>query len=250
MGKSLYHTGILSNEFWYNSCMAVSSYNVSFTKKEQITKDAYKFYFKKPSLFQFVAGQYLKMKLPIKKPDSRGNSRYFTISSSPTEKDLCIITKIGRSTFKQTLNTLKPGDKIQMRGPWGDFVLSEKEKRKVIFLAGGIGLTPFRSILKYVSDTTLKTSIIMLNSYKDEKQAMLSSVLDEFTNLPGFKLKIILERITVDLLQKELDLKRPNIYYISGPEKMVNGLALRLRKIGISEENIKIDDFPGYKISD
>lgn len=230
--------------------MAVSSYNVSFLKKEQITKDAYKFHFKKPKSFTFEAGQYLKMKLPVKNPDNRGNSRYFTISASPTEKDLFIITKIGRSTFKQTLNKLNPGDKVQIRGPWGDFVLKKQEKRKVIFLAGGIGLTPFRSILKQNLDSSMHIPITMINSYSDEKAAELSSVLDEFKNLPGFNLQTLLERITTDFLHKYLDESGKYVYYISGPERMVTSLASDLRKKGVKEENIKLDDFPGYKISD
>lgn len=230
--------------------MAVSSYNVSFTKKEQITKDAYKFHFKKPKSFTFEAGQYLKMKLPIKNPDSRGNSRYFTISASPTEKDLFIITKIGKSTFKQALNKLKPGEKVQIRGPWGDFTLDEKEKRKVIFLAGGIGLTPFRSILKSKVDSKIKTPIFMINSYSDVEAAKLSSVLEEFKKLPGFSLDIILERITTRFLHKYLDSEIKYVYYISGPERMVTGLASDLKKKGVKEESIKIDDFPGYTVRD
>lgn len=230
--------------------MAVSSHDVTFLKKEKVSSDAYKFHFRKPKSFAFIAGQYLKMKLEIKNPDSRGNSLYFTISSSPTEKDLFIITKIGKSTFKQVLNMLKPGDKVQIRGPWGDFVLDEKDARQKVFLAGGIGLTPFRSILKYISDTNLSVPIFMINSYSDEKAAQLSTVLEEFKNLKGFTLKIILERITAQFLQKELDLNRPNIYYISGPEKMVSGLSADIKKLGVKDANIKLDDFPGYTIRD
>lgn len=249
--------------------MAVASYNVTFLKKEKISSDGYKFYFKKPKSFEFTAGQYLKMKLDIKNPDSRGASRYFTISASPTEKDLFIVTKIGRSTFKQTLNDLKIGAKVQIRGPWGDFTLRQaqgkpsKTKVNYVFLAGGIGLTPFRSILKYTTDkqslrssaspAVLKkfsVSIFMINSYSDEKAAALAGVLEEFKSLPGFKLEVILERINTDLLQKKLDLHSSNIYYISGPEKMVSALASDLRKKGVKEENIKIDDFPGYTVRD
>jgi ferredoxin-NADP reductase len=233
--------------------MAVSSYNVAFLKKEQITKDAYKFHFRKPKSFTFEAGQYLKMKLDIKNPDSRGNSRYFTISASPTEKDLFIITKIGRSTFKQALNKLKQGDKVQIRGPWGEFILSKylgKEYPCQVFLAGGIGLTPFRSILKYNSDKKRKVPIFMINSYSDKKQAALSSVLEEFKNLSGFTLKVVLERITTNLLHKYLDERRKYVYYISGPERMVTSLADELKKKGVKEANIKLDDFPGYTVRD
>lgn len=230
--------------------MKVTSYNARFLRKEQITKDAWKFYFRKPKSFAFIAGQYLKMKLPIKNPDLRGNSRYFTISSSPTEKDLSIITKIGKSSFKKALIRLKIGEKVQIRGPWGDFVLPEKSTKKLIFLAGGIGFTPFRSILTYVSDSKLSVPIFMINSYSDKKAAELATVLEEFKDISGFKLEIMLQRITADLLHKYLDEKEKYVYYISGPERMVNGLASDLKKQGVKGENIKLDDFPGYKISD
>lgn len=230
--------------------MAVSSHSVSLLKKEQITEDAYKFHFKKPRSFQFIAGQYLKMKLSFKNPDSRGNSRYFTISSSPTEKDLQIITKIGKSSFKQALSKLKPGEKVQIRGPWGDFVLDEKEKRSAVFLAGGIGLTPFRSILKYNLDTKKSYHISMINSYSDKAAAELSSVLDEFKKLPKFSLEVVFKRIITDFLQKQLDSSKKYVYYISGPEKMVSSLAADLIRQGVEEKNIKLDDFPGYTVRD
>lgn len=230
--------------------MAVSSYSVTFLKKEQITKNAYAFHFSKPRSFTFQAGQYIKMKLPIKNPDNRGTSRYFTISSSPTEKDLLIITKIGKSSFKQALSKLKPGEKVQIRGPWGDFVLPQKSTKEFVFLAGGIGLTPFRSILKNNFDTKKKISIFMMNSYSDISAAELSSVLEEFKKLPKFSLEIILERINSDLLHKYLDSSKKYVYYISGPEKMVSSLAADLTKKGVREESVKIDDFPGYTVKD
>lgn len=230
--------------------MAVSSYNVTLLKKEQITKNAYAFHFSKPRSFTFQAGQYIKMKLSVKNPDNRGTSRYFTISSSPTEKDLLIITKIGKSSFKQALSKLKPGEKVQIRGPWGDFVLPQKSTKEFVFLAGGIGLTPFRSILKNNFDTKKKISIFMMNSYSDISAAELSSVLEEFKKLPKFSLEIILERINADLLHKYLDSSKKYVYYISGPEKMVSTLAADLTKKGVREESIKIDDFPGYTVKD
>ena len=142
---------------------------------------------------------------------------------------------------------------MQIRGPWGDFITPEnldKDTPCHVFLAGGIGLTPFRSILKYHLDSKIKTPILMINSYSDKKNAELSRVLEEFKELSGFSLEIILERITVEFLQKQLDSGKKYVYYISGPEKMVSSLAADLTKKGVREESIKIDDFPGYTVRD
>ena len=223
------------------------SFSLTFLKKEQVNYDTWTFYFQKSQGFRYQAGQYIKIKLPIDHPDNRGVSRYFTLSSSPTEEYLTITTRIIKSTFKNTLNSLEKGQMVEARGPWGDFVLNENGKETRVFLAGGIGLTPFRSMLKYIADMKMDIPVVMFNSYKTEKDAEISSVLEPFQKeLPNFSLKIIHERITTELLQKELDLNSLNIYYIAGPEKMVSTLALSLRKIGVLEESIKIDDFPGY----
>lgn len=223
------------------------SFSLTFLKKKQINYDSWNFYFEKPTGFNYSAGQYIKIKLHTEHPDNRGVTRYFTLSSSPTEEYLAITTRIIKSTFKMTLNNLEKGQKVEARGVWGDFVLDEKDKRRRVFIAGGIGLTPFRSMLKYCLDIKLDIPIIMINSYKTEKDAQLAQILEPFQKeLPSFNLKIIHERITTDLLQKELDLKPSNIYYIAGPEKMVSTLESSLRKVGTSDDNIKIDDFPGY----
>ncbi len=229
------------------------SFFIPFLEKKQINYDAWNFYFEKPfqnaqgkpAGFKYRAGQYIKIKLPINNPDNRGISRYFTLSSSPTEEYLCITTRIIKSTFKATLSNLEKGARVEARGPWGDFVLDENDKkpfqnaqgRQLIFLAGGIGLTPFRSMLKYISDMKLDIPIMMFNSYKTEKDAELALILESFQKeIPHFSLKIMYERITSELLQKELDLNSKHMYYIAGPEKMVSTLASSFKKIGMSAD--------------
>ncbi|MBP7832925.1 MAG: FAD-dependent oxidoreductase [Candidatus Levybacteria bacterium] len=223
------------------------AFYLKFQKKEQVNYDTWNFFFEKPIGFKYSAGQYVKIKLPIEHPDNRGISRYFTLSSSPTEEHLTITTRIIKSTFKKTLDSLEKGQKVEVRGVWGDFVLDESDKRTRIFIAGGIGLTPFRSMLKYILDMKLDIPIVMINSYKTEKDAQISKIITPFEKqIPHFSLNIVYVRITTDLLQKELDLNTQHMYYIAGPEKMVSSLALSLRKINTPEEFIKIDDFPGY----
>lgn len=230
----------------------------TFLKKEQITFDAWTFYFRKPVGFRYAAGQYIKIKLPIKTPDNRGNSRYFTLSSSPTEEFLKITTRILKSSFKTALSELSENTDVEMRGPWGDFVLDEADNRERIFLAGGIGLTPFHSMIKYVTDMNLNIKIKMIVSYKTETEILFMKELDEIQknnkdieiivtiSEPGEYWKGEVGRISTQLLQKKLASLEGNVYYMSGPEKMVASLEKSLVSVGILKGDILTDEFPGY----
>ncbi len=232
---------------------------VTFLKKEQNSIDAWDFYFRKPTGFRYTAGQYIKMKLPIKNPDNRGNSRYFTLSSSPTEEFLKVTTRIIKSSFKMELNKLQDGDKVELRGPWGDFVLDEKDTRTRVFLAGGIGLTPYHSMMKYATDSKLNVKIILFVSYSSEKGMLFQKEFEEMVSKnkniqivvtitkPGPDWKGEVGRITKELLEKHLDMLSEYVYYVSGPDPMIAGLKKILTQKGISEDTILEDGFPGYK---
>ncbi|MBI3070366.1 MAG: FAD-dependent oxidoreductase, partial [Candidatus Levybacteria bacterium] len=113
-----------------------------FIKKEQVSKDAFAFYFKREVNFDFLPGQYIRMHLPGTNIDGRGDKRPFTIASSPLEKEhIMIVTRIIQSAFKKRLSELSEGEKVKFYGPLGGFVLHEEEKNEQVFLAGGIGIT-------------------------------------------------------------------------------------------------------------
>lgn len=238
--------------------MAVSSFKIPLIKKvpqsaiplrgEKNSSGAWNFYFRKPKGFVYTAGQYIKMKLEIKNPDDRGTTRYFTLSSSPTEEHLAITTKIIKSSFKKRLAELKIGEKVHIRGPWGDFVLPENNT-PVVFIAGGIGMTPYRSMIKFASDKNLKNPITLIVSYKTEEQILYKQELEEIKrNHKNIKVVIVTERINTDLLQKSIDSLEDNLYYIAGPEAMIEGLEKTLLGMGISKDKMLTDGFPGYKI--
>jgi ferredoxin-NADP reductase len=123
-----YHTLMFKQSIVY--CFTMTSARIfflSFLKKKELAEDVFCYFFdKKNSEFSFRAGQYVQMTLPHDDVDDRGSSRYFTLSSSPTESEyLFITTRIGQSSFKKTLFHLKPGTKVQFFGPMGAFVLPE-----------------------------------------------------------------------------------------------------------------------------
>src|SRR5436190_2002973 len=119
--------------------MTPAKFKIRFLKKEQHTNDIYSFYFERPEMYEFTAGQYNRWVILIENPDERGNSRYFTISSPPSEKKyFTFTTKINISSFKKTLLTFQAGQEIEIFGPLGIFTLSDPSLHH-IFIAGGIG---------------------------------------------------------------------------------------------------------------
>lgn len=202
----------------------------------------------KPAGFNFYAGQYLDVKLPVK--DKLGNSRTFTISSSPTEDFLMITTKKGISQFKKAMEKLQTGDPISTTHPIGTFTLDESQA--AVFITGGIGITPFRSIIKYALDCKLTTPITLLYSNSDDN-FLFKEELDKWQNrLPNLTIHYIMTS-QVGRLDKEGLLKLypkvdslNTIYYLAGPPGMVDDLAKMLINSGIDQTNIRYDRFDGY----
>lgn len=239
--------------------MAVTASETILVKKEKVSSDAWRFYFEKPSNFKYSAGQYIKLFLDVKNPDSRGKTRYFTLSSSPTEKHLLITTRILKSTFKLKLGNLKIGTTVKMRGPWGDFVLPEDTSKPLVFIAGGIGMTPFRSIIKFANESKLKNKITLLVSYKTPDQILFREELDNISK-KSRSIKIITTithseagnwqgetgRIDEKFIKKHIENLKNNLYYVAGPDPLVEAMKKLLIGMKISEKQIITDGFPGY----
>jgi ferredoxin-NADP reductase len=218
-------------------------------KKDQLTPDVFSFYFKRPQAFDFIPGQYLKMELTIKNLDDRGASRFFSIASSPTERDhLMITTRILKSSFKKTLGSLPIGAKAQMRGPYGMFVLGQQDTRAKVYLAGGIGIVPARSMLVYLKNKNLATPFILMAAFRSREEIIYEN---ELSLLSCDIRKIVYiatsedGRIDKEKIRKNVtDLN--SLFYISGPPGFVAAMKQLVKSIGVSEENIKTEDFPGY----
>ncbi|MDP3733470.1 MAG: FAD-dependent oxidoreductase, partial [Candidatus Daviesbacteria bacterium] len=173
------------------------------------------------------------------------NTRAFTISSSPSEDFLMITTQKGVTPFKKFMKNLKPGETITTSHPAGTFTLDESER--AIFLAGGIGITPFRSIIKYAFDQKLKTSITLIYSNSDEDFLFKEELGFWQKQLPNLK---IIYHNSGKLGRLNLDSSAPAraslIYYLAGPPKMVDDFAKMLLDLGVDETNIRYDRFDGY----
>lgn len=219
-------------------------------KKEQLTGDTYSFYFTRPSAFEFIPGQYIKMILSIENPDERGVSRFFSLPSSPTERDhLMITTRILQSTFKKTLGSLPLGAEVQIRGPHGMFVLDEKDPRLKVYLAGGIGITPARSMLVYLRDKNLNIPFTLMASFSNKDEIIFQDELNALAS-DGRKIIYIVTsregRIDEEKIKKNVPDLSTSLFYISGPAGFVDAMEKLVKSMGIREENIKSEDFPGY----
>ncbi len=219
--------------------------------KKSAAKNVFSLIFEKPENFSFYPGQYLDYELPVDDPNGKtksGDTRAFTISASPTEDFLMLSTKVGHTPFKKALAQLKPEDGIKTSHPAGTFILDEKSP--AIFIAGGIGITPFRSMIKYAFDQKLSTPITLIYSNSDANfpfKKELDSWQNELNNLTIH----FINTTTQGRLDKEKLISYQlsvisSIFYLAGPPKMVDSFEKMLIDSGVDKTNIRYDHFDGY----
>jgi ferredoxin-NADP reductase len=238
---------------------------LTLKEKKQIATGTYDFVFDSDEKMNFRAGQYLEWTLPHEKPDSRGNRRYFTIASSPTEQDLRLGVKFysPSSSFKKKLLEMKPGEKLLASQLAGDFTLPADSKEKLVWIAGGIGVTPFRSMAKYLVDRGERRDVTMLYSSRTSADVAYADVFEEARQKIGLKTIYILSeagtikeagqdafvrvgQIDRAMIEMEIPDYRQRVFYISGPHAMVSIFQMTLQKMGVSRRKIVVDYFPGF----
>ncbi|MBI4040015.1 FAD-dependent oxidoreductase [Candidatus Daviesbacteria bacterium] len=212
------------------------------------------FVFQPEGPLTWKAGQFIHYILPHSNPDDRGSERWFTISSAPFEGEVHITTRITSpkgSSFKQALLNLTAGDVIEGEDPDGEFVIdpSTNSGQDYVFIAGGIGITPFRSILLDLDHNNQPIKVSLLYGNRDQN-IVFKKELDELAiKHPSLKIHYIIDpqKIDQDTIKQYIpDLNKP-VFYVSGPEPMVEAMEKMLMDMGIKDENIKRDFFPGYK---
>jgi ferredoxin-NADP reductase len=233
---------------------------LTLTNKEEIAQNTYEFTFLPEKAMPYLAGQYLEWTLPEgRKGDAKGNRRYFTIASSPTEKEIRLGVRMSDapSAFKQTLLRLKVGDTVSAGQLAGDFTLPTNTKKKLVFIAGGIGVTPFRSMVQYILDTG-KRDVVMFYSNKKADEVAYYDILERAREQVGMKTIYALTddtrsfagsyngMISPEIIKKEVPDYRERTFYISGPRGMVLAFEAALKDLGIKQTRIKTDYFPGF----
>lgn len=212
--------------------------------------DVKEFVFQPPESFTWVAGQYMHYVLPHD-ADDRGTERWFTISSAPSENEIRITTRINHehsSSFKEKLQTLQPGDEIEADGPEGDFVIQDPS-RNYLFIIGGIGITPVRSMLVEAKAKGMQLSATILYANRSEAIPFQDELNDLQAENPNLNIEYVIEpeRLDEARLSQAIDSIQDPLIYISGPKPMVKSLAKQVKAMGVEEQNLKIDDFPGYE---
>jgi ferredoxin-NADP reductase len=192
----------------------------------------------------WIAGQNQGYILPQAGATEAENQRWFTIASAPSERVIHLTTRVSESRFKQALNAMRPGEEIKAFDLGGDFTWEEESDEPVVMVAGGIGVTPFRSILfeRHKAGKPLNTTLLYFNRTKEVFfQTELQSLSNEH---PEFTLRIpIGVHITADKILELAPQARKQILYLSGPEPMVESIGSKLHERGIT---VKQDRFPGY----
>lgn len=210
---------------------------------------------------KYLPGQYMEFTLPHHKTDSRGARRYFTLASSPTEKQLHLGVKFypQGSTYKKALVEIKPGTPMAASGLGGDFTLPKDKTKKLAFIAGGIGITPFRSMVKYMLDSGDNRDFVMLYSEKTRGDLAYADVFNEAQSRDRMRVIYTLTspsgsepagfrngKVTSEMISREIPDYLERTFYLSGPHNMVAAVRRELEDLGVPERQIRVDFFPGY----
>ena len=216
------------------------------TRKFAEAGNAKSFRFRPERPLSWQAGQYLKYTLPHEHPDDQGTSRYFTIASAPYEGEVQITTRISQSSFKRALDALEPDDGIEAEGPSGDFAWREAEVPHS-WIAAGIGITPFHSILAERIHRGLPLPVRLLYANRDEK-VIFRETLEAWAGArAAFELQFVIsERLGAELIRERLGGLERGLVYLSGPEPMVEAIGAALIDTGLDEDRLQRDWFPGY----
>ena len=240
----------------------MANHHVRLRKKEEVAEGTMSFYFEKPAGFQFKPGQFANLTLlNPSETDAEGNVRTFSIASAPLEEDLMFATRMRDTAFKRVLKTMPLGTEITLAGPFGSFTLHSDSSRPGVFLAGGIGITPFRSMILNARASRFPHRLLLIYSNRRPEDAAflqeLEGIEKESTRYRFIGTMTQLEKSTqkwegktgfIDkhMLSERMDDLKSSICYVAGPPTMVSAIGHALTALGISEDAIRSEEFAGY----
>jgi ferredoxin-NADP reductase len=230
--------------------------------REEVAEQTMAFRFEKLAAFTFTPGECIDLTLiNPPKTDAEGNGRTFSIASAPYEDFLMVATRLRDTAFKQVLRSVPLGTEVKMEGPSGDLKLHHDKSRAAVVLTGGIGITPFRSILLNAAREKLPIPIFLFyGNRRPEDAAFLDELQELEKQNPHYKLIACMsemekshrpwkgERGVIDaqMLAKYLKGVLAPIYYITGPPGMVKAMHKILKATGVDDDNIHTEEFAGY----
>ncbi|HEV2224348.1 MAG TPA: FAD-dependent oxidoreductase [Candidatus Acidoferrales bacterium] len=231
-------------------------------ERREIANGTMAFLLEKPAGFDFKPGQAMEVKLENpSETDAEGNSRAFSIASAPHEPYVMFATRMRDSAMKNSLKKIPLGTELQVDGPWGDLKLHTRATRPAVFLAGGIGITPFRSIVLDAAKNKLPHKLwLFYSNHRPEDAPFLEELERAERENPNFKMIATMTNMNkssrpwrgkTGFVDKKMlteaigDLNAP-IYYIAGPGAMLNAMKKMLLEAGVNEDDIRAEEFAGY----
>lgn len=237
-------------------------YKIKLISKREIAAGTMAFRFEKPEGFAYKAGQFADCTLinPAE-TDAEGNTRAFSLASAPYEGDLMLATRMRDTAFKRILKTMEPGMELTLDAPHGSFTLHNNVSIPAVFLTGGIGITPVRSIvLQAVHDNVPHRILVFYSNRRPEDAAFMDELMESHKTNSDYTFVGTMTHmeksnrewhgetgfISKAMLLKSIgDLTLP-IYYIDGPPAMVNAMRKILSEAEVDDDNIRTEEFSGY----
>ena len=240
----------------------MTAFTVKLLRREQVAHQTTAFHLTKPDGFTFKPGQAVDLILLGADAAEGDNGKHaFSIVSAPFETELVVTTRMRDSVFKRALKDLPIGTSLQLDGPFGALTLHKKTARPAVFIAGGIGITPFMSILRQAAHDQLPQRLVLLYSNRrPEDSAFLAELQRLEQQHRQFRLIATMTQmdrssvawqgesgqIDEAMLRKiGAELAEP-IYYLAGPPAMVSAMQAALNRAGVEDDDIRVEEFYGY----
>jgi ferredoxin-NADP reductase len=236
------------------------SYQVQLAGREPLAEGTLAFRFEKPAGFAFKAGQAVVVELLDPPPGDGQKRRTFSLVSAPFERTLTIATRMRDTAFKRALNALPDGASVKLVGPLGQFTLADVA-RPAVFIAGGIGITPFMSMLRQAAqDRSARRLVLLYSNRRPEDAAFLGELQALERQLGNFRLVATMTEmrnsaskwegetglLNAHLIERAASGLAAPVYYVVGPPGMVAAMVDTLRSTGVAEESIVTEEFYGY----
>jgi len=222
----------------------MSTYDVKLLARHEIADGTMEFHFTRPDGFDFKAGQAIELVLP-----EPAGGHAFSLVNAPSEGELVVATRMRDSAYKRALRALAIGACVKVDGPFGSLTLHRNPSRAAVFIAGGIGITPFMSIVRNAVEECLKHPMALVYSNRRARDA---AYLDELRSIENLRLVATLTEegggfVDAAMIRRAAEGLPAPIFYVAGPPAMVEAMKAVLEKAGVEDTDVRSEEFFGYE---